>query len=130
MNMHDMQMQEGASSETGRRDKHRRKADSGRQSWNQQLLLLGDPLAPAVWRTGTMNKRSYGTAGNNLALEACTFGVMCVHVGETWRHMSLQCASVLVLCKMGWFLMARRSEETFRNFLFSQNIFSSTPSRT
>ena len=124
-----MQTQEGASSETGGRHKHRGKADSSRQSWNQQPLLLGDPLAPAVWRTGTVNKRGCGTAGDNLEPAPCALGAVCAHVGETCRHTSLRCASVLALCKMGWFLVAR-SAETFRTFLLSQNTFPSTPSRT
>lgn len=89
MNMHDMQIQEGESSEMGCRHKNRGKADSRRQSWNQQPLLLEDPLAPAVWRTGTVTKRSYGTAGDTLELAARTFEVMCVHVGENCRHVSL-----------------------------------------
>lgn len=104
----------------------RRQAAGGRAG-NSSPCFWG-PTFPCSLAHWDHEQRSYQTAGDNLELATCAIAVMCVHVGANCKHTCV-CASVLALCKTGWLLVARRSEETLMTFLLFQNIFLSTPSR-
>lgn len=69
---------------------------------------FGDPLSPAVWHTGTMNKgatrlQEITWSRQRVQLRSCV--CMLVQIAST--HLC-----VLALCKTDWLLMSRRSEET------------------
>lgn len=86
MNMHDMQMQEGAGSEPGGRHRQR---EAGLEP---AAPAPRGPLAPAVWSSGTMSNRSCGTAGDTAepaARAVGPLGAVLVGQGEAREHLGL-----------------------------------------